>query len=31
VAGATDVINEHYGFALRQHDVTLRDAATLCN
>jgi hypothetical protein len=31
VAGATDVINEHYGFALQQHDVTLRDAATLCN
>jgi lysophospholipase L1-like esterase len=31
VAGATDVINEHYGFSLEQHDVTLRDAATLCN
>jgi hypothetical protein len=31
VAGASDVINEHYGFSLQQHDVTLRDPATICN
>lgn len=31
VAGVTDVINAHYGFALQQHDVAVTDPNLVCN